>query len=136
MEREDFEAEILLIAQAICPALEDANLVVEPFDEAQRDLVLGLAVGGDSVPMALDHFGKLLVGFQALPDETGFPVLKETPSPSGALVLPQLAERLLEQVGGIGRSFAASQGFEHVDCLPSAVRFSWRLSKTYFWPLI
>ena len=36
-----FEAAILTVAQAIRPTLEDANFVVEPFDEAELDFVLG-----------------------------------------------------------------------------------------------
>ena len=45
---EDLEAEVFFVAQAVGAALEDADLVVEPFDEAERDLVLGFAVGGDT----------------------------------------------------------------------------------------
>ncbi len=37
--------------------------------EAERDLVLGFAIGGDAVPVALDHVGEALVGFEALPFE-------------------------------------------------------------------
>ena len=56
-------------------AVDDADLVVESFDEAERDLVLGLAVGGDPVPMTLDRFGELLVGLQGLLLQTRLPVL-------------------------------------------------------------
>ncbi len=36
-------------------------LLFRPLDEAECDLVFGLAVGGDTVPVPLDHLGKLLV---------------------------------------------------------------------------
>ena len=65
---EDLESQIFLVTQAVRAALDDANLVVEPLDEPERDLVLGLAVGGDSIPMTLDHLGELLVGFEPLTD--------------------------------------------------------------------
>jgi len=52
---QDLEAEILLIAQAVGPALEDADLVVEAFNEAEGDLVLGLTEGGDAVPVPFDR---------------------------------------------------------------------------------
>ena len=40
--------------------MDHAYLVVEAFDEAERDLVLGIAVGGDTVPVAIDHVGEAL----------------------------------------------------------------------------
>ena len=49
--------EVLLIAQAVGASLEDADLVVETFDEVERDPVLGSAVGGDAVPVTVDHVG-------------------------------------------------------------------------------
>jgi hypothetical protein len=39
------EAEIFLVAQSLGASPEDADSVVEVFDEAERDLVLSLAVG-------------------------------------------------------------------------------------------
>ena len=45
----------------------DADLVVEPLDESERDLVFRLAIGGDPIPMTHDHFGELLVGREPLP---------------------------------------------------------------------
>jgi hypothetical protein len=64
---QDLQAQIFFVAQSVGPTLDDADLVVEAFDEAERDLVLRLAVGGDAVPMSIDHLGEFLVGFQALP---------------------------------------------------------------------
>ena len=98
---EDLQAQILLVAQAIRATLEDPNLVVEPLDEAQRDLVLGLAVRGDTIPMPIDQRDELLVGFEPLPFQARAPVLEEASRPALALVVPELAEGLLEQVGGV-----------------------------------
>src|SRR4051812_21507535 len=57
-----------------------------------------MAVCLDTVPMGLDHHGELLKGLQALPPQGGFPVLEEPARPAGAVVVPELAERLLQQV--------------------------------------
>ena len=51
--------------------------------------------------MTLDHLGKLLVGFQTLPLQARFPVLEEAPCPCLAAVVPELAERFLQQVGSV-----------------------------------
>ena len=40
---ENLEPQVLLVAQAVCPALDDADLVIELLDEAERDPVLGSA---------------------------------------------------------------------------------------------
>jgi hypothetical protein len=40
--------------QAVGSALDDADFVVQAFDKAQGDLVLGFAVGGNAVPVPLD----------------------------------------------------------------------------------
>src|ERR1700730_14336645 len=91
---------VLFIAYSVRASLDDADLVVEPFDEAERDLVLRFAVGGDTVPVAIDHVCELLVGLQSLPLERRAPVLEEAPRPALVLVAPE-AEGLLEQVGGV-----------------------------------
>jgi hypothetical protein len=75
----DFETKVLFIAYSVRASLDDADLVVEPFDEAERDLVLRFAVGGDTVPVAIDHVCELLVGLQSLPLERRAPVLEEAP---------------------------------------------------------
>src|SRR5450756_1646870 len=84
--------------RSVCSTLEDADLVVQSFHESKRYLVLWFAVGGDSVPMPIDHLGEFLVGFEALPLQTRPPVLEESPRPALALVVPELTERLPEQV--------------------------------------
>src|SRR6266571_4071040 len=98
---EDLEAEVLLVTEAVRPALDDAHLVVEPLDEAEGDLVLDGAVGGDAVPVALDHLRELLVRLEPLPLERVAPILEEVPGPALAGVVPELTEGLLEQVGGV-----------------------------------
>jgi hypothetical protein len=80
------EAKIFLVTQAVGTSLEDADFVVEAFNE-KRDFVFRPAVGGDAVPVAVDHIGEALVGSEALP-------LEETPRPSFAPVVPELAEGL------------------------------------------
>src|SRR5664279_6316963 len=98
---EDFEPKVFFVTEPIGSSLDNSDLVVEPLDEAERDFVFLLAVGGDAIPMTIDHVGELLVGFQPLPFERGAPLLEEAPCPALVLVAPELAERFLEQVGGI-----------------------------------
>ena len=50
---ENLEPQIFFVAQAVGAALDHPDLVVEPLDEAERDLVLKPAVGGDPVPMTI-----------------------------------------------------------------------------------
>src|SRR3972149_9550671 len=90
------QAEVLLIAQAVCPSLDHADLVVEALDEAERDLVVRVAVRGDAVPMTVDHLGKLLIRREPLPFQRPAPVLEEAPRPPLALVAPELAKGLFE----------------------------------------
>jgi hypothetical protein len=42
---EDFEPQVLLIAQPVGTTLDDADFVIQAFDEAERDFVLRFAVG-------------------------------------------------------------------------------------------
>ena len=93
---EHFEAKVFLVAQSVCTALDDADLVVESFNESERDLIFGLAVGGDPSPMTLNHFGELLVGRKRLPFQARPPVLEEAPRPTFGVVVPELAEGFLE----------------------------------------
>ena len=48
MHERTFKSEVFLVLQPICAPLEDPDLVVEPLDEAERDLVLWSAVHGDA----------------------------------------------------------------------------------------
>src|SRR6266851_2566998 len=98
---ENLEPEVLFVAEPVRAALEDADLVVQSLDEAERDLVLRAAVGRDPLPVPLNHRGELLVGPQALPLERRPPVLEEAARPALAPVVPELPERFLEQVRGV-----------------------------------
>src|SRR5882762_10516427 len=89
---EDLQAQVLLIAQAVGSALKDADLVVEAFDEAECDLVLWFAVGGDASPVTANHRGEFLVRLEALPLERVAPVLEEAACPALGLVVPELVE--------------------------------------------
>src|SRR5215471_3151704 len=95
---EDLQAEVFLVAEAVRAALEDADLVVQALDEPEGDLVVWAAVRRDPVPVPVNHRGELLVGSQALPFEGGSPVLEEAAGPTLPSVVPELAERFLEEV--------------------------------------
>src|SRR3989442_11634735 len=118
---EDLEPQILFVAQAVCAALDDTNLVVQTFHESKRHLVLWLAVGGDSIPMSINHLSELLVGFQALPLEGHAPVLEEAPCPALTLVVPELAEGLLEQVRRVQAFVGRQQRLERLSALHGQV---------------
>src|SRR5947208_1465321 len=98
---ENLEPEVLFVAQPVRATLEDADLVVQPLDEAERDLVLRAAVGRDPLPVPFNHRGELLVGAQALPLERRAPVLEEPARPALPPIVPELPERFLEQVRGV-----------------------------------
>src|SRR5215467_2436921 len=98
--------------RSVGASLEDADFVVEAFDEAKRDFVFRLAVGGDAVPVAVDHIGEALVGSEALPFEAGSPVVEEAPRPALAPVVPELAEGLLEDIGGVEALVGGQQNLE------------------------
>src|SRR3974390_2313633 len=91
---EDLEPQIILVAQAVGATLNHPDLVVEPLDKSERHLVLKPAVGGDAVPVTVDHLGKLLIRLEPLPFQTRAPVLKEAACPAFAFVAPQLPETL------------------------------------------
>src|SRR6266545_4997506 len=96
---DDLELEVVLVAVAVGAALEDADLVVEPLDQADADLVLGSAVRGDAIPVAFDHGRELPVGREPLPLQALLPAVEEGTRPALGLVAPELAEGLLEQIG-------------------------------------
>src|ERR1700704_275494 len=98
---EDLEPQVVFVVQAVGAALDHPDLVVEPFDEAERDFVLGSAVSRDAVPMMVNHRGELLVWPEPLPLEARAPGLEEAPCPAFALIAPQLAEALLEDIGRV-----------------------------------
>ena len=62
--------------------------------------------------MAIDHVGEAHVGSEALPFEAGSPVVEEAPRPALAPVVPELAEGLLEDVGGVEAPVGGEQNLE------------------------
>ena len=95
---EDLQPQLLLVPQPVGATLEDSNLIVQPFHEAKGNLVVGVTIRGDAVPMPFHQLSKLFVGFAAVPLQGGPPILKEAPRPAFRLIAPPLAERLL---GGV-----------------------------------
>ena len=95
---EDLETQVLLVPQAIGSTLNHSNLVVQSFNEPERDFVLGFAVGGNPIPVPLNQLGELLVRFQALPFQRIAPVIKELSRPAFARVVPQLPKGFLQHV--------------------------------------
>ncbi len=118
---QDLEPQRLLVTQSVGPALDDTDRGVQSLDESQRDRVFGLAVSGDSLPVPIDHLSECLVGLQALPLQAHAPVLEESPHPAFSLVAPQLAEGLLEQVGGVQPCIGCQQGVQRVPALQGEV---------------
>ena len=96
--RKHLESKIFLITQPVRAPLDYANLVVQALDESQRYLVLRPAVSSDPIPMSIDHRGEFLERLEPLPLQAVAPVLEEFARPPFAFVIPQLTERLLEQV--------------------------------------
>src|SRR5262249_44905341 len=109
------------VAQPVSSSLDDSDLVVEPFHEAQRDFILWLAIGGESVPMTIDHVGELLVGFQSLPFERRAPVLQEPSCPALVLVAPELSKGLLENICGVQQFVGAQQSPQCLSALQREV---------------
>src|SRR5882672_5312203 len=98
--------------QSVGAALDHADLVVQALDKSEGDLVVGMTVRGNSIPMPVDQLGELLVRLQALPLQLSAPVFEESTSPGFAGVIPQLCERLLEQVGGVQALVGRQQQLE------------------------
>ena len=59
---QDFQPELFLVPQAKGPSLDNRDLVVQPFDEPEGDLLLRPAVRRNAVPLLLNHLGEFLVG--------------------------------------------------------------------------
>jgi hypothetical protein len=68
---------------------ENTDLVVETLDEAERDFVLGSAIGGEPIPVTLDHFDEVLVGLESLARELGTSIVEELARRGFARVVPQ-----------------------------------------------
>jgi hypothetical protein len=72
---QDCPSKAFFVSQPIGATLDDSYLAVQPPDQAERHLVLRLAVSRNAVPVSLDHFGKPLVWLQTLPLQARAPVL-------------------------------------------------------------
>ena len=99
--RQNLQAQVFLVSQSVGTPLQNPNLVVQSFHKAQRHFILRLAIGSDAVPVANDHQGEVLVGSQTLPLQGCSPVLHESSGPAFLLIVPQLAERFLQQIGRV-----------------------------------
>ena len=95
---EHFESEILLVFDAVSPSLNDPDLVVEAFHEAERDFVVGMAIADNAVPVSLDHGGEFFKRLQALPTQLRSPIAKEFFGPDGLVVIPKLVETFFQQI--------------------------------------
>src|SRR6478672_750232 len=73
---QDFQSQILFVAESVRSLLNGADLIVEPLHEAQRHLVARFAVADDSIPVLIDHPREALIGPQPLPQQ-GFLPAKE-----------------------------------------------------------
>lgn len=118
---EDFETKVFLVSESVCSFLNDADFVVESFDEAERNFVLWLAVRDDAIPVALDHLGELLVGSESLPLEARTPLIEETSRPAFALIAPELAEGFLEQVRRVEPLVGGEHCFEGLASIEAEV---------------
>ena len=96
-------------------------MLLRPSTKPKRDLVVRLAEGGDAVPVTLDHVGKAFVGLQPLPFEASAPVVEEALRPALALVAPELAKALLEEVGGVEPLVGGQQQLERAPPLQAEV---------------
>ena len=71
--------------------------------------------------MALDHVAEALIRLEPLPLEAGAPVVEEAPCPTLVTIVPELAEALLEQVGGVEALVGGEQQPERALALKAEV---------------
>src|SRR5450755_1061902 len=64
--------------------------------------------------MRLDHPREFLEGLQTLPAQRCFPLVEEPPCPAWAPVVPELIERLLEEVGLVQASVGLEQQLQRL----------------------
>src|SRR5262249_46235978 len=119
---EDFQLQILFVAQSVGAPLDDPDFIVQAFDEPQSHFVLWVTIGGNPLPVALNQLRKLFVGLQALPLQGRSPILKEAPGPAFGLVVPQLPEGLLEQVSDMQPLVSTKQLLEGPTAFEGKVR--------------
>ena len=132
---QDLEPEVFFIPEAVGPALDHPDLVVQALDKAEGDLVLREAVSGDSLPMTFDQLGEVFIGLETLPLERGRPVIEEASGPTFSRVVPELTEGLFEQVGRVEALVCLQKGLQGL--FPGQRhRFSRWERSVYFWPLM
>src|ERR1043166_8371542 len=71
--------------------------------------------------MTLDHLSKFFKGSKPLPSECSLPVLKEASRPPFALIAPQLAKGLFEQVSGVEPLVGAEQSLQSLAAFQSQI---------------
>ena len=71
--------------------------------------------------MVLNHLCKLLIRFKPLPLQAVFPSIKEGTGAALREIIPELAERLFQQVSGIQTSIGAEQFFERPTAIQTQV---------------
>ncbi len=79
--------------------MKNPSCVVQAFHHAEPHFALRVAIARKPVPVAVDHHGKVFIGFQPLPLERGLPVLKKLPGPAFFGMVPELAKGLFEDGG-------------------------------------
>src|SRR6185437_16905742 len=104
----NLQPHVLLIPVAIGAPLNQLDLVIQSFDEAELDLVTGRAIHRDAIPVPFDQADKLLEGEDLLPFELLAPAGEELAGPTCPAIRPELAEFFLEEVGG-GQALVGSQ---------------------------
>src|ERR1700752_983602 len=110
----NFQSQILFVSKTVSSALDDTNFVVQSLDKSQRHFVFRSAVGRNTLPMTFNQLSKFLEGCKPRPFERGLPVLKEASRPSFALVAPQLAKGLFEQVRGVEPLVGTQQSLQRL----------------------
>ena len=98
--------------------MENPDFVVHPFDQSQTDFVLGMTVGGNAIPMGGNQLGKLPIWLQSLPVQAVLPALEKGTCSAFGVVVPQLSEAFLEDVGGVQPPVGLNQCFQG----PSSIR--------------
>jgi len=73
---DDLEVQVMVVAIPIGTTLQESDLIVQAFDHAETDLVVGIAVRDDALPVALDHVGKAFVARRKLRLPPSNPLLR------------------------------------------------------------
>jgi hypothetical protein len=68
------------VEAAVAASLDITDLVAQAFPQPEDHLVVGMAVGGDALSMALDLTRKVLIRLKPLPAQALLPRLELTPA--------------------------------------------------------